>query len=346
MGITVYTDDLLRELAGRPGVELSALCSRSSYRPQASVRQHTLPFATDRMAGRLVADHGAALAARHADLWHFPKGHLPAIKPRRPCVGTIHDTIVLHYAERYPETRSALAFAYWRRVLLASLSRFDRICTVSETARGQIEAICAREDIDPPPIDVTYEGARWEEHAGEVRERSGDHPYVLHLGSALPHKRTATLLQRWRELQRRGVELPPLRIVGRLTPECSTLADAVPGVHVEGRADGDALQAIIAGALALLLPSEIEGFGLPALEAFYLGTPVVFTRGTAVQEVLSEFPAGAFELSDADGLRDAVDAALALPPARVAEIAAALRQRFSWARCADRTLESYRAALT
>ena len=53
----------------------------------------------------------------------------------------------------------------------------------------------------------------------------------------------------------------------------------------------------------LLLPSEIEGFGLPALEAYYLSTPVVYVRGTAVEEILGERSPGGFVLESADSVR-------------------------------------------
>ena len=64
----------------------------------------------------------------------------------------------------------------------------------------------------------------------------------------------------------------------------------------------------------LLLPSEIEGFGLPALEAYYLSTPLVYVRGsTPVEEILGERSPPAFVLASADSIFvAAVDQALGL----------------------------------
>jgi glycosyltransferase involved in cell wall biosynthesis len=346
LGITTYTRRLLRALEARPEVELAALASASSYRPEPPVHLHRVPLRTDRALGRLLVDHGAALVRTGADLWHFPKGHLPAFRPRKPCVGTVHDTILMHYAEHYPETRSALAFAYWTRVLLASIRRLDLVCTGSYHARGQIEGVCARHGFPAPPIEVIPYGADWEEWAGREDMGVPKADYVLHLGSPEPHKRSETLLQHWRLLQERGVALPPLRIVGRLTPSARALADRLAGVQVEDRLPPGTFREAMAAARALLFPSEIEGFGLPALEAFYLGTPAVYVRGTAVEEVVGAFAGGAFDLENPSSLRDALDAALALPSGDVAALALELRQRFAWTRCAEQMVEVYRRVLT
>jgi glycosyltransferase involved in cell wall biosynthesis len=343
IGITGYTDGLIRGLQARSDVEIGALVSRSSYRPPVPARLHRIPLDTDRRATRLLVDQLAPLVPASPDLWHFPKGFLPlALRPRQPTVGTVHDTIVMHYATHYPQTRSRAEFAYWRQVLRRSLSRFDLVLTVSRTSREQILAFCDDARITAPRIEVTYEGARFEQEAGGTPDKDD---YVVHLGSPAPHKRTATLLSHWGTLQERGRDLPRLVIVGALDGEAATLAAQLRGIELQPRADETALKALLSGARALLLPSEIEGFGLPALEAYYLGTPVVFVRGTSVHEVLGDDAPGAFELDDATGLDSALEAALALDADAVAQRALALRERFSWSSCVERTTKAYEALL-
>jgi glycosyltransferase involved in cell wall biosynthesis len=46
--------------------------------------------------------------------------------------------------------------------------------------------------------------------------------------------------------------------------------------------------ALIAGAEALVFPSEYEGFGAPLVEAMDLGTPIVCSGQAAVREVVGE----------------------------------------------------------
>ena len=56
-------------------------------------------------------------------------------------------------------------------------------------------------------------------------------------------------------------------------------------VHSTGFVADDDLVALYSDALALVLPSFSEGFGLPALEALACGTPVLVSKAVAVAEV-------------------------------------------------------------
>ncbi len=53
-----------------------------------------------------------------------------------------------------------------------------------------------------------------------------------------------------------------------------------------GHVSDEHLAAIYSGAHALVIPSEQEGFGLPAVEALACGTPVVACEVPALREVL------------------------------------------------------------
>ncbi len=65
-------------------------------------------------------------------------------------------------------------------------------------------------------------------------------------------------------------------------------AHELPEVILTGQVRDDELAAIYTGARALVLASEHEGFGLPAVEALACGTPVVACEVPALREVLGE----------------------------------------------------------
>jgi glycosyltransferase involved in cell wall biosynthesis len=100
--------------------------------------------------------------------------------------------------------------------------------------------------------------------------------------------------------------------------------------------------AIVAGAEALVFPSEYEGFGAPVLEAMALGTPVICSDRASLPEVAGD-AALVTPLAT-----DAWLAALAALPARRPELIAAGRARaaqFSIRHSAEALVAAYRLAL-
>ena len=135
-----------------------------------------------------------------------------------------------------------------------------------------------------------------------------------------------------------------LSLVGQVPPESEELIAAHPCIRRHDFLEDDELQTVIREARALILPSEIEGFGLPAIEAYYLGTPVCFVKGTSVEEILGESTsAGAFQLAEPDSLWEALDQVLAMPAPDVRRIGLELRERFAAAKVVNRMIEGFRS---
>jgi len=123
-------------------------------------------------------------------------------------------------------------------------------------------------------------------------------PYFVALGTIEPRKNHALLLDLWEEMARRGTRpMPRLLILGqRGWRNADFLArleqSPLYGVSVIERAglsDG-AVAAVLARAKALLFPSHAEGFGLPAIEAAQLGTPVLANDLPVYAEYLGDYP--------------------------------------------------------
>lgn len=339
-GITEYSSGLINGLAATGELKVRVVTSQSSYQGEGSESAIKLPFRTDWLGGRLVADVLSQIWISSPDILHYPKGFMPGLKPRAQLIcGTVHDMILQYYMDHYPAARSKLAYAYWLQVLKCSFSRFDLILTVSHFSARAIRKFCARHGIHCPPIRVTHNGCRWSSETATGLEKEN---YLIHLGSREPHKRTASLIDYWLSRKDRSLKL---RIVGFLPEETQAKAASCESIELLPTMDEAHLKHIMGKARALLLPSEVEGFGLPALEAYAVGTPVVYVKGTAVEEILGANTPGGFELDDSYSLDLAIEETVNLPAWVVAERARDLLQTYSWKECARRTLAAYREFL-
>jgi len=104
--------------------------------------------------------------------------------------------------------------------------------------------------------------------------------YILMVGTIEPRKNAGLAIAAWRELRRRGADVE-LKLVGRNAAGLG----AEPGLSLEGAVPDSALPGLYSRALALLMPSHYEGFGLPVVEAFQCATPVIASRDPALMEV-------------------------------------------------------------
>lgn len=344
-GITRYAYGLLSHLRDAKMFALMALVSKSSFAIPDGIERLTLPFRTDHLMGRLVTDHLHPLIAPRtaAEIWHYPKGFLPfgpQIKAKR--VGTIADVMLQFDADHHPESRSRWAFLYWLEVLKHSIRKLDLILTISEFSKQAILEFCDRHQLKCPPIVVTYLGVEVARPATAASNTKED--YVLHLASKLPYKGTTWLLEQWATLASTRSDLPLLKLVGDLDARAASLLSKMTNVTLVPPVPREALEKLIANARALLLPSEIEGFGIPAVEAYLLGTPVAYAKETALEEIVGSGSPGGFH-RERDSFQIGLREALNMDRAAIEKKGAALKLQYRWDDCVRRTLDAYRTLL-
>lgn len=291
-------------------------------------------------AARLAADHvSAARWARTSrlSLVHFPKGFLPAIPPKCATVATVHDDIPLQGADAGPGLGERARTRYFRWALRHSLRRADAVVTVSSYSRSRLVGHIPREvEVIPNGLAVSHASIR------PLAERP---PRLLHLGSPLPHKRSAEAVSWLLEAleQSPGLELV---VTGELAPSVEATVAGHPRVTRIRRPLAQAeLTGLMADARALVFSSSIEGFGLPPLEAFAAGTPAAWSRHTASDETMEGFPGG-YSVGDHDEFAAALDAALSSSHAELLRLSRRARDRFSWDTVAKQVLACYRRVLS
>lgn len=228
------------------------------------------------------------------------------LPPGRRAVVTLHDAI----AERFPALTlpSRRARLFWRAKVRLALAQADVVLTVSHfAARELAEVLGVRRE----RIRVAGEapaGAYVPSSAGAIAATAAaiglpaGARWFVYVGGFNPHKRIDAIVEAHAEIVAEardlGEEPPHLVLVGRRSGDVfhgtvATIDAAIARagtdrlVHWPGFMPDETLRDVLSGAQALLLPSENEGFGLPAVEAAACGTPVVATIASPLPELLA-----------------------------------------------------------
>jgi glycosyltransferase involved in cell wall biosynthesis len=309
-GTARYLKGLIRELERRDDVMVSSRSFGGKSRLSTAARDGIwYPF--------LLGREGAA------DLLHCPTYRGP-LRSRVPLVVTVHDLAVL----RHPGAFNRWTRTYSPRVVPAVLRAARRVIAVSDFTRRELVELLGVPD---EKIRVVP-NAVGDEFTQEGPAEAGD--YVLAVGTLEPRKNLGRLVEAVRKTDRE------LRVVG--ARGWGGVEVRGNGVRWLGEVDDAELARLYRGAACVAYPSLYEGFGIPILEAMACGTPVVTTRGTAMEEVAD----GAAVLVDA---RDSEEIAAGIERAATERDTLVPRgleraRAFRWDAVAAATVEVYREA--
>ena len=163
----------------------------------------------------------------------------------------------------------------------AALGTAHLLIVNSASTRSDVVTFAADQHLPMPEIIVAHLGVEALPNPRPAAEARP--PYFLCVGTIEARKNHVLLLQLWDRLRAElGADTPDLVLVGRRgweADEAFALLDrpAAPfGRTIERNECSDAeLASLLDGAIALLMPSVAEGFGLPVLEAMARRTPVI-----------------------------------------------------------------------
>jgi glycosyltransferase involved in cell wall biosynthesis len=309
-GTARYLKGLMRELERRTDVAVTTRAFGRGDKISTLARDgFWYPFVLGRTAG--------------VDVLHCPTYRGP-LRSRMPLVVTVHDLAVL----RHPEAFNRWTRTYSPLLVPRVLAAARRVIAVSEfTRRELIELLRVPADkIHVVPNAVGEEFTR----EGDAEEGE----YVLAVGTLEPRKNLERLVEAVRKTGRE------LRVVG--ARGWGAVDVGGNGVRWLGEVGDTELARLYRGATCVAYPSLYEGFGIPVLEAMACGTPVVTTRGTAMEEVAD----GAAVLVDAQSPED-IAAGIERAASERDELVARGVERaraFRWDAVADATVRVYEEA--
>lgn len=156
-------------------------------------------------------------------------------------------------------------------------------------------------------------------------------PFFLTVGAFETRKNQRAALAAFRDggFHEQGVEYVLCGSRGDGYEEISALAHSVPGVRLMGYVPDSQLRWLYTNAEAFVLPSLLEGFGVPALEAAYMGLLPIVTSGSALVEAVGGVCAEV--RPDSPSIAGAMQKVLARSEADKAETSRLLRKMASTA---------------
>jgi glycosyltransferase involved in cell wall biosynthesis len=115
-------------------------------------------------------------------------------------------------------------------------------------------------------------------------------------------------------------------------------------VVLTGHVSDEELILLYQGASLFVFPSRYEGFGLPVVEALACGAPAVVGRNSSLVEIVDQEEA-LFDADDPSSIRSAIERALTDASLLERLQRSDVRERFTWNRIAELTVDVYRDLL-
>ena len=209
-------------------------------------------------------------------------------------VSVVHDTCFWDTPEHY----QPLWLKYYLYFLEKGLQKNGEIITITQFSKMRLQELSPFKSI---PIKVVYQASGLSESLALTDLKSNPQAaYFLHVGVLEKRKNLSLLIQAFDKLTKmEGYESHRLVLVGQRGPretlddydhlvELVTTLGLTDKVDFTGYVSQEQLASYFQHALGYVFPSTNEGFGLPVLEAFSFGLPVIISRQGALMEVAGD----------------------------------------------------------
>jgi len=287
------------------------------------------------------------------DVYHGTYNTLPPRWLRRgspAMVVSLHDVVVTWWQEEGRDSYTD----HVRTVTARVCREADKILTVSEFSRRDI---CERFAVPEDRVEIFYNGippvflCDLPQGAGaRARQRYAQGaPYLFCIGSPIRRKNTRGFFDALAILAASDRLEHMVVVTGLVGADREALREYAAERGIADRIDFHGylshaeLAGIYAGAELTVYPSFAEGWGIPILESFAVGTPVAASRATSIPEAGGEH-AAYFDPENAEEMAEVIASCIERRSdfAGVREAARARARGFTWRAAAEKTLSVYR----
>lgn len=299
-GTRVYLREVLRRLGNLDSADTFSIAHQAVFnpalappsRPNYVVR--AWPPAPAWMQTRFVRE----LFRLKPNLLWLPVQAIPWAVPRLTrVVVTVHDLAWKYFPETFTP------FQRWRLEIFLGMvvKRADRLIAVSEATKNDLLKFyphlrSERVQVVHHGIDREFFGQRISDdelNKKLARFKLQPSSYLLFVGALQPRKNLECLIHAFEKARE---TYPDMRLVlaGEPAWRSNSILSAIgrsphrAAIVQTGQVSLDDARALYQGARALVFPSLYEGFGLPILEAFAAGVPVLTADNSSLPEVAGD----------------------------------------------------------
>jgi len=283
-------------------------------------------------------------------LW-MPMHNLPILRRKNlKTVVTIHDLAFKQFPETFPK-KDLFQLNFLTDL---AVKHSDKIIAISESTKRDILKFYPK--IKEEKIKVIYHGfdaGLFENNFSieDIRRVLRKHnlkvkKYLLYVGAIQPRKNLETLIKAFEIFKSRNDSDLKLVLVGGKAWNWEPTIDAIEkspqreDIIATGSVPFEELAIIFQNAKIFVFPSCYEGFGIPILEAFAAGVPVISADNSSLTEVGGE-AAKYFNCNDCGELAEKIEKVLSSIDLQSDLVQKGKKQlaKFSWEKCARETLD-------
>lgn len=287
------------------------------------------------------------------DLLHVPHFNIPLLY-KKTLVVTIHD--LLWHQQIGPEVTTLPSWKYYlkyiayRLVTTKALHNAKKIFVPTKTVKKDILLLNSSLEnkivVTPEGISESFE----KQHQCLLSSKKLPHnekKTLVYVGSLYPHKNIEVVFQALLKLKEFNLKIVCARnvFVERTRKRVAEL-NLQNQVEFTGYLTDEELVETIQNSLALVQPSKSEGFGLTAIEAMAVGTPVIVSNLPVFKEIYQDTPLF-FDPDDSSELVHNIKLLKDIETFKYHQnLGLKTAELYSWRKMAKTTLDAYLSALS
>lgn len=213
-------------------------------------------------------------------------------KKNKPAISTIADLSSIHLPKgssmKWHGNRifkNTLKWSVQSNCLMGAISNFTKTELIERYPQKKERFFKLYNGIEDFWFDEKYQ-------ENKIVKKQKNKPYAIWWGLGSNRKNLLRLLTAYLELKKEHPHLYELLLVGAISPdqfEVQSLINTNNTIHLAPFQDAYILKSLVKNSVGLLFPSLYEGFGLPIIETYSQGKPVVYGNITSMPEIASNF---------------------------------------------------------